>query len=41
MKRPYEKPDAELLAVEAANFFCTNQKAASSSGLQDLEGEEW
>ena len=38
MKRTYEKPDAELLVVEEANFFCTNPP---SNGLNDLDGEEW
>lgn len=39
MKRAYEKPEVELLAVEEAHFFCTTPPPAS--GLEDLEGEEW
>lgn len=41
MKRTYEKPEVELLAVEEAHFFCTTPPPTPASGLQDLEGEEW
>ena len=41
MKRTYEKPDVELLAVEEAYFFCTTPSPTHPSGLTDFDGEEW
>ena len=41
MKRIYEKPEAELLVVVEAHYFCTSPMPNSTSGLTDLDGEEW
>ena len=41
MKRIYEKPETELLLVEEAHFFCTTPAPEPTSGLTDLDGEEW
>jgi len=44
MKQPYEKPEAETVAVEQASFFCTNppqDPQNNPNGLDDYSGEPW
>jgi hypothetical protein len=44
MKQPYEKPETEIIAVELAHFFCSNQEpdpGYNPNGLSDYHGEPW